>query len=84
MATFRWLRGVALAATLVAATAVAQQYPTKSIRMIVPLPPGTASDLLARAMGSALSERYKQQIVIDNRPGAGPSAHLPSPCALLP
>jgi tripartite-type tricarboxylate transporter receptor subunit TctC len=56
---------------LAATAAPAQQYPAKPIRMIVPLPPGTASDLLARTVGTVLSERYHQQIVIDNRPGAG-------------
>jgi tripartite-type tricarboxylate transporter receptor subunit TctC len=39
--------------------------------MIVPFPPGSASDFLARALGQKLNELYGQQIVIDNRPGAG-------------
>ena len=39
--------------------------------MIVPLPPGAASDFLARVVGQSLSDAYKQQVVIDNRPGAG-------------
>lgn len=49
----------------------AQKFPERPIRMIVPLPPGTASDFLARTVGAPLSEQYGQQIVIDNRPGAG-------------
>jgi tripartite-type tricarboxylate transporter receptor subunit TctC len=48
----------------------AQTYPTRPIRFIVPFPPG-ATDLVARIVGSALSERLGQPVVIDNRPGAG-------------
>ena len=62
---------VGAAILLAAATVVAQTYPDKPIRMIVPLPPGTASDFLARTLGQRLSDVYKQQVVVDNRPGAG-------------
>lgn len=62
---------VGCAALLAAAAAVAQQFPDKPIRMIVPLPPGSASDFLARTLGQSLSDAYKQQVVVDNRPGAG-------------
>ena len=48
-----------------------QAFPDKPIRMIVPLPPGTASDFLARTLGQSLSDAYQQQVVVDNRPGAG-------------
>ncbi len=51
--------------------ACAQQFPERPIRIVVPLPPGTASDFLARTVGAPLSEQYGQQIVVDNRPGAG-------------
>lgn len=68
-----------LAALLAAATACAQAaspspgqaFPERPIRMIVPLPPGTASDFLARTLSIPLSEAYKHQVVVDNRPGAG-------------
>ena len=49
----------------------AESYPTKPIRVVVPFPPGSASDFLARTLGIKLSELYAQQVVIDNRPGAG-------------
>jgi tripartite-type tricarboxylate transporter receptor subunit TctC len=49
----------------------ADAYPVRPIRMIVPLPPGTASDFLARTLSGPLSDQYKQQVVVDNRPGAG-------------
>jgi len=49
----------------------AERYPTKPVRMVVPFPPGAASDFLARAVGQKLYELYAEQVVIDNRPGAG-------------
>jgi tripartite-type tricarboxylate transporter receptor subunit TctC len=52
-------------------TAQAEDYPTKPIKWVVAYPPGGTTDILARIMGQALSERLGQQLVIDNRPGAG-------------
>jgi tripartite-type tricarboxylate transporter receptor subunit TctC len=49
----------------------AESYPARPIRVVVPLPPGTATDFIARTLSVPLSDLYKQQIVIDNRPGAG-------------
>lgn len=51
--------------------AMAQDYPARPIRLVVPFPPGTSSDFLGRTIGTALGERYKVQVVADNRPGAG-------------
>ena len=63
---------VAVACAAVSFSAMAQnKYPEKPIRMIVPFPPGSASDFLARTVGQKLNEQYGQQVVIDNRPGAG-------------
>ena len=58
-------------ALLGTATAHAQTYPAKSIRLIVPFPPGGNSDAVARIVGQKLGERLAQQVVIDNRGGAG-------------
>ena len=61
----------ALAATLIATTtALAQQYPSKPVRFVVPYAAGGATDLIARVIGERLSAHLGQPFVIDNRPGA--------------
>jgi tripartite-type tricarboxylate transporter receptor subunit TctC len=53
------------------APAFAQNYPAKTVRLIVPFPPGGSTETLARMVSVKLSEMWGQQIMIDNRPGAG-------------
>ena len=48
-----------------------QQYPSKPIHVIVGFPPGGNSDFVARAVGRGLGESWGQQVIVDNRPGAG-------------
>ncbi len=62
---------LALAATLGCANALAQSYPAKPIRFVVPYPPGGSVDIAARAVGQKLSEAWGQPVVVDNRAGAG-------------
>jgi len=54
-----------------AGTALAQdQYPSRTIKIIVPTSPGAVTDVLARAIGQAISQSWGQPVVVDNRPGA--------------
>ena len=64
------LRRALLVALLAAGVAQAQGYPARTIRWIVPWPPGGGADVLSRMLSPQLSEAVKQQIVIDNRGGA--------------
>ena len=60
-----------LALTLATALPALAEFPDRSIKIIVPYPPGGTSDLLARAVAPRLGERLKQTVVIENRAGAG-------------
>lgn len=54
-------------------TVVAQTYPVKPIRMIVPFPPGGTSDIIGRTLGQKLTEAWSQQVIVDNRAGVAGS-----------
>ena len=65
------LPSLALLALLTPALAHAQAFPTKPMRLIVPYPPAGTTDFVAREVSAKLSGAFGQQVVIDNRPGAG-------------
>lgn len=65
--------GTSFALVLAASAACAQSYPVKSVRLVVPFPAGSATDLAARVVGQQLSSALGQPFVIDNKPGAGGS-----------
>src|SRR5215217_7422857 len=53
-----------------AAGAAAQEWPAKTVRIIVPLPAGGSADLMPRAVAEKLSEKWGQPVIVENRPGA--------------
>jgi tripartite-type tricarboxylate transporter receptor subunit TctC len=59
-----------LAFSMLIGTAYAQ-YPAKAVRMVIPFPPGGATDIVGRVLAQKLSERWGQPVVVENRPGAG-------------
>ena len=64
---------LAIAALCVAAPAMAQDFPNRTLKVIVPFPPGGPTDILARALGEGFRERTGQSFVIENKPGANTS-----------
>ena len=62
---------LACCAGTASSTAVAQNYPARAVRVVVPFPPGAATDILGRLLAQKLTEAWGQPVVIDNKPGAG-------------
>jgi len=58
------------ALALISFNAAAQPYPSRPITLVVPYTPGTGIDIIARTVGPKLSERWKEAVVVDNKPGA--------------
>jgi tripartite-type tricarboxylate transporter receptor subunit TctC len=69
----RWVTrlGLAIAAATFALPALAQGWPDKPVKIVVPFGPGGPADVYARFLGQALTESLGQQFIIDNKPGAG-------------
>jgi len=67
----RFILGAALALTLPLAAHAAESYPSKPIRLIVPFAPGGSVNLMGRLLADNLSQRLGQQVIVENRAGAG-------------
>lgn len=60
-----------LAATLLAATAAAQGFPSKPIKLVVPFTAGSGTDIIARTVGEVMGRNLGQPVIVENKPGAG-------------
>ena len=65
------LLAVAVAVAQPAASGTVQNFPTRPVRIIVPFSPGSITDILARMLGEKITENWRQQVVVENRSGAG-------------
>jgi tripartite-type tricarboxylate transporter receptor subunit TctC len=61
--------GIAIALSLLSVSTFSQAYPSKPIRILVPLSAGSQTDMLARMIAPKMSEQWRQTVVVDNRPG---------------
>ena len=69
MKTTKFLAACALA--LASGAAMAQAYPSRPIKFLVPFSPGSGTDIIARTVGEAMSKNIQQPVVVENKPGAG-------------
>ena len=70
MTSKHWFAFVASTLVFSAGSALAQAFPSKAVRIVIPFPPGGGSDIAVRVIQPRLAERWKQPVVIESRPGA--------------
>ena len=66
----KWIALSLAAAATAAGPALAEDWPSRPVHIVVPYTPGTGADILSRVLGPKLSERWKTPVVVDNKPGA--------------
>src|SRR5262245_20803602 len=66
-----WLVSIGVALIASSASAQEDRFPTRAVRIIVPLTAGSAADVLARQMATRMSESWAQPVIVENRTGAG-------------
>jgi tripartite-type tricarboxylate transporter receptor subunit TctC len=66
----RTLKKLLAGTWLCAATLAAHAFPERTVTLVVPFTPGSGSDIIARIIAPKLSERWKQAVIVDNKPGA--------------
>ena len=71
-----FIRLLIWATAFACSTALGQPFPSRPVTLIVPFTPGTGIDILARAIGPKLSERWKQPVVVENKPAEIGRAHV--------
>jgi tripartite-type tricarboxylate transporter receptor subunit TctC len=76
MNTNAFLKALALLFALISPVSQAQQYPSRPLRVLVPLAPGGGMDTVTRALAQSLTDSFGQTVVVDNRPGAGSQVAL--------
>lgn len=81
---FRWKPTLAAGIAALACSAAVAEYPTKPVKLVVAFTAGGTTDIIARMLAPRLSERFKQPVVIENRPGAGGNLGTESVCRAQP
>ena len=69
--TMKTILGILVSLSSLAAYGQAQDYPTKTVRIVIPLTTGSGADIAGRIIAARMSEHWKQPVIIENRPGAG-------------
>ena len=78
-----YLVGSAVAATTLSRRSYAIDYPLRFVRIVVPFPPGGPNDVLARTIGRRLSELWRQEVIVENKPGGAVALFVGIRCGAI-